>query len=331
MRLQGRGGGLVLVQPGAVELEPGVRLAQLLPGRALGVVEVLQLVDVVGQVEQVGLALQELADQAEALLLREELGDDAQGVGDLLTARIVPGVGQGLVLGQVVPPATQVLAQEGVQRVLAVGGDLAEDVLGQVARRLELTLVDGLALDDGDAPPFARGDDGLVDLVGGQGRAVHHQADVALPDQAGHQQHDLPLRPAVGAPPEACLHHVLQDHLLVGAGHQVDVALHLVEGLLVALSGLQGEAEVVHVGGAEHGLDLGLGVGGEVGEVAELVEAVADQVVQGLAQGRGGRAALRLDRLAGGVVAGLLDTVAPGAGPGAGGAPGSPPGARAGS
>jgi len=39
----------------------------LLPGRALGVVEVRQLVDAVGQVEQVGLPRQEPAVQADAL------------------------------------------------------------------------------------------------------------------------------------------------------------------------------------------------------------------------------------------------------------------------
>ena len=195
--------------------------------------------DVVRQVEQVGLALQELADQAEALGLRQELDDDARGLGDLLPAGVVAGVGQGLVLGEIGAPDAQVLAQEGVERILAIGGDLAEDVLGQVARGLELPLVDGLALDDGDAAPFAGGDDRLEDLVGGQGRAVHHQADGALADQAGHQQDDLPLRPAVRAPAEAVLHHVLQDHLAVGAGHEVDVALDLGECLLVALAGLQ--------------------------------------------------------------------------------------------
>ena len=105
----------------------------------------LQVVDVVGEVEQVRLALQEPFDEAEALGLRQELGDDAEGIGDLLTARIVAGVGKRLVLGEVGAPGAEGLAQEAGQRVLAVGGELAEDVLGQVARGLQLALVDGLA------------------------------------------------------------------------------------------------------------------------------------------------------------------------------------------
>ena len=157
-----------------------------------------------------------------------------------------------------------------------------------------------------DAPPLARRDDGVVDLVDGQGRAVHHQADVALLDQARDQQDHLPLGPAVGAAPEAGLDEILQHDLLAGAGHEVDVGLHLGEGLQVALAGLQREAEVVDVGGAQHRLDLGLGVGGEVGEVAELVEAVADEVVQGLGEDAGRRAALLLQGLADRVVARLL-------------------------
>jgi hypothetical protein len=51
-----------------------------------------------------------LGVQAEALGLGQQLVDDAQGIGNGLSAGIVAGVGQGLVLAEVAAPAAQLLA-----------------------------------------------------------------------------------------------------------------------------------------------------------------------------------------------------------------------------
>ena len=193
----------------------------------------------------------------------------------------------------------------GVEGVLAVRGEGGEDVLGQLAGVLQLTAVHHLALDQADAPPLARRAEGLMGLVEGEDIAVHDQAEVAPAHQARHQQHHLPFRPAIGAAAEALLHQVFEDHLAAGLAHEVGVLGQLSDGLLVALAGLQGEAEIVAVAGAEHGPDLRLGVGGEVRQIAELVEAVAHQVIEGVGDGHGGRSALGLQRLADGKDGGL--------------------------
>lgn len=108
-----------------------------------------------------------------------------------------------------------------------------------------------------------------------------------------------------GAAAEA-LDQIVQDHLFADAGHEFGVIQDLGQGLGVAFAGFQAEAQVIDVAGLEHGLDLRLGVGGEALEIAELGEAVAHQVVEGIGGGAGGGGALGLDGLAGGVVGGLV-------------------------
>ena len=216
-----------------------MRLAELFPGRLLVIVEVFQVVKLVGQIEQVVLQRVEPLDELAALLVGQQRVDERQAVGDLVPAGVVAGVGQLLVAVERRLPALELGLQEGEQAVLAVRPHLGEQVFAQAAGVLDRLGVGSLPLADDDLAALRRGRDRLVHLVDGQQGGVHHQVDLAQDDEPGQQQQHFVVRPAVGPQGVPLLQHVVQDDLLALHRAELQVAAEVFEGLGIVLAGLE--------------------------------------------------------------------------------------------
>ena len=110
-----------------------------------------------------------------------------------------------------------------------VRGDFTEDILGQgCALSAAVLFVYSLAFDNADAPLLARRNDRFENPVDGQGAApsITRLISPFLTRRTTSSTTSHSPRLAVRAPPEAIFHHILQEHLAAGTGHQVDVFLY---------------------------------------------------------------------------------------------------------
>ena len=294
-------GGLdVLVERFAVGLEALQSLEQPAPGGGLGLVEADDVVDVVGQVQPVVLALDEGVDELIAVGHPELLADGGdRTVDDGLTGVMRRG-GDVRVALEVGLQRGQALAGGGDQAVLGLGRHLGKEVAVQLARALDAGGVGHLALEDRHVLEARRLGERLDGGLGFEVGAVHHQLDLAGHEEARDQQDNLPVGlPAPGDAGEA-VDHLVQDHPGV-AGLELEKLAQFDERERVALLAPERELALGGVVGKQDRLDLGDRVGVAVLKVAKLGIGVGDEVVAQLVEQAAGAGRLELDALTEGV------------------------------
>ena len=285
-------------------------LAEVVPERALLVVEVGKLVEAVGEIEEIVFLCNKTLQKFEALAFRQQALDVGYAFVDGLLARILAGIRESLVLLKRAEPVLELRLDMGGELVLVIRPHVTKEFLPELAGFLNLGGIGRLALNQRDLPPLAGGGNLVKGTLDRDFRPGTNEVDFADDRKARHEQNRFQRGPPIGTAGEAILHEIMQDDGFARLRAQAQVVAKLLDGLRVAFLGLNGERLLADIVGAQDGLDFLERLAEEVLEIPHLGEGVSDEIFQPLTDSQSGGSGLGLNGLPTGVKRSVGDEIA---------------------
>ena len=259
-------------------------LAEIIPERALLFVEVGKLVEAVGEIEEIVFLCNKALQKLEALAFRQQALDVGYAFVDGILAWILAGIRKGLELLERAEPVLELGLDMSGELVLVIRPHVAEEFLPELAGFLNLGGIGRLALNQRDLPPLAGGGKLIKSTLDRDFRPGTNEVYFADDCKTCHKQNRLQRRPPVWTAGEAIFHQIMQDDGFARLGAKAQVVAKLLDGLRVALLGLNGERLLADIVGAQDGLDFLEGLAEEMLEMAHLGEGISDEIFQPLAE-----------------------------------------------